>query len=84
VHVVFPSYSPSFTLSLYPSPTHWYKPSRQELLCLPVLHFCEKNDIFVCLRQLYREFLSDIFKYYNPKWFIPSIFLLSMLVPLLW
>jgi hypothetical protein len=50
----------------------------------------EKNDIFVYLGYLYREFYYDnsiyiyiyMCVYYILNWFIPSIFLLSTLVPL--
>jgi hypothetical protein len=32
----------------------------QDLLYLPVLNFCFKKDIFVCLWWLYREFHCNI------------------------
>jgi hypothetical protein len=62
VYTVFAPYSPSYILSPHPLSSHWYQPPRQDLFCPPVLQF-KKNDIFVCLRQLYREFLCDISMY---------------------
>jgi hypothetical protein len=50
VYTVFSLYSPYYTLSLYPSSSHWYQLPGQKLFCLPLLQFCKKNGIFVCLR----------------------------------
>jgi hypothetical protein len=49
VYKIFAPYSPSYTLSLYPLPSHWYHLLGQDLFCFPVLHFCKKN-FFVCSR----------------------------------
>jgi hypothetical protein len=85
--IVFPPCLPSYTLSPYPYPSHWYQPPKQDLFCLPALCFWKKNDIF-CLFKIAIQGVSlwhfHENMYYNPNWFIPSLFLLSTLVPFLW
>jgi hypothetical protein len=85
-YIVFPPYSPSYTLSLYLPP-----PPRTNPHTGPVLPSCsffekKKKDIFVCLRLLYRCFILTFPCIYikNLNWFIPSVFLLSTLVLFLW
>jgi hypothetical protein len=47
VHTVFAPYSPSYTLSPHPSPSHCYPSSpQQDLVCPPVLRFCKKKKCF--------------------------------------
>jgi hypothetical protein len=62
VHTVFAPYSPSYTLSPHPPPFYQYQPPTHRT-CSALLFskfVKEKNDTFVCLRQLYREFPFDI------------------------
>jgi hypothetical protein len=46
-----------------------------------------KNKMALCLFKIATQevslWYSHVCMYYNPKWFIPSIFLLSTLVPVL-
>jgi hypothetical protein len=57
-------YSLSYTLSLYPLPSHWYLP-RQDLFCFPVPCFCKKKkmtflfakDRLFCLTFLWNTFI---------------------------
>jgi hypothetical protein len=63
MYIVFAPYSPSYTLSPHPPHSHWYQSLRQDLFCPPILFsdfVKENNGIFVCLRELYREFSCDI------------------------
>jgi hypothetical protein len=55
VYTIFPPYSPSYTLSLYP-PRHWYQPPRQYLFYLPVLQF-EKRHF-----SLFKIFVQSFIK----------------------
>jgi hypothetical protein len=57
---------------------------RQDLFCLSIYVFVLKNDIF-CLFKIQGLSLCHfhVYMYCNPKWFISSIFLLSILVPFL-
>jgi hypothetical protein len=51
VYTVFPPYSPSYNLALYPPLFCWYQSPRQDMFCLPILGFCKQklNYTFVCL-----------------------------------
>jgi hypothetical protein len=82
-YLIFPPYSASNTFSLYPPPPTDTN-SRQDLFCLPVL-VLKKKILFVKIAMQgvsLRHF--HVYMYYNPNWLIPSIFLLSILVPFLW
>jgi hypothetical protein len=57
-YVIFPPYSPFYTFFLYFPPSYWYEP--------PVTSwslFLKKKDIFVHIRQLYRDCLCGISMY---------------------
>jgi hypothetical protein len=58
VYIIFLPYSPSYSISFYPTPlTSTSSPDRTYLtLLFSVL----QKIIFVCLRQLYREFRNKI------------------------
>jgi hypothetical protein len=43
VYIIFPTYLPSFTLSIHLPPSCWYQPPGQDLFCLPVLNFWKKK-----------------------------------------
>jgi hypothetical protein len=45
--IIFPPYSHSYILSLYPTPFHYCQPLRQDLFCLPGFHFWKKNFLFI-------------------------------------
>jgi hypothetical protein len=75
-----PPCSPPFTPSHIPLPT--VTNPRQDLFQLPVL--CFGKAFFVCLRWLHREFPCDTCMYYVLNSFIPSLFLLSTLIPFFW
>jgi hypothetical protein len=80
-YIVFLSHSPFYTLSLYPPFSHWYQPPYRT--CFTLLFPIFEKKFFVHSRYLSRVFHCDIYiyMYYKPNWFIPSIFLLSTLVP---
>jgi hypothetical protein len=84
-YIVFLPHSPSYTLSLYPPPSHCTNP--QTGPALPSCSLFLKKDI-VCLFKIAIQGVSlcyfYVYMYYNPNWFIPFIFLLSTLVPFLW
>jgi hypothetical protein len=78
------SFPTSYPLPLVPTPS-----PRQNLLCPCVLRFCKKtnkNKTF-CLFKIAIQGVSlwhfHVYMYYNPNWFISSIFLLFYLSPLL-
>jgi hypothetical protein len=85
VYRIFLPYSPfnPFPYFLSP-PTGTHPPDRNCFAFLISVFVKKKKDIFVCLRWLYRVFYCDISMYNNLNWLIPSIFLLSILVPFLW
>jgi hypothetical protein len=89
VYTVFAPYSPSFTLSPPPLPSHWYQTllSGRTWSTLLFSDFVkEKNKIKFLLKITTQEFSLwhfHVCMYYSPIWFISSIFLLSTLVPFL-
>jgi hypothetical protein len=83
VHTVFALYSPSSTLSLYPAPPHT---GTNHPPCS--LNYKNQNDIFVCSKELYREFPCDISMYIciitqtgsfplSPFYFTPLLMVIS-------
>jgi hypothetical protein len=93
-YIIFLPYSPSYTLPLYPPPPTCTKPPGKDLFYLSVLHFFSHFCLFeiaiqgVSLWHFHIYICVYIYIYiciyHNPKWFIPSIFLLSTLIPFLW
>jgi hypothetical protein len=84
-YIVFPLHSPSYTLSLYLPPSHWYQlPNRTYFTFLFFIfrksHFC----LFKIPIQGVSLWYFHVYMYYNLNWFIPPIFLLSTLVFFLW
>jgi hypothetical protein len=71
---------PTFVPHIFPPPTGT-SPPRQDLLLPPVLQFCKiKNMIFFLFKVSTRGvslWNFHVYMYYNPNWFISSIFLLS-------
>jgi hypothetical protein len=43
MYTCFVSYSPSYSLFQPPPHSHWYLPSGQELINLPILWFCRRK-----------------------------------------
>jgi hypothetical protein len=80
-YIIFPLHSPFCTLSLCP-PTHTLVGTNTQTgHLLPTWSPFLKKGIFVCLRlQRVSLWYFHVYMYYNPNWFIPSIFLLSTLV----
>jgi hypothetical protein len=76
LHNIF-TISPSYTLSLHPTPAYWYQSPRQDLFFPPVLHFCLRYTL-ISLWHFH------VYMYYNSNWLISSIFLLYALIPFLW
>jgi hypothetical protein len=72
---------------LLPPPTGT-NPPRQNLFCPPVLWFCKRKKWHLCLFKIATQgvFLWHIhvYMYYNPNWFMSSIFLFSTIVCFLW
>jgi hypothetical protein len=95
-HVIFPPYSSSYFVSLiftllhpflisFPLPlVSTFNPTGP---ALPSWFYFAKKWHF-CLFKIAIQEVSlwyfHVYMYYNPNWFIPSIFLLSMLIPFLW
>jgi hypothetical protein len=71
------------------SPSHGATP-RQDLFHPPVLWFCKrkKKESQFCLFKITLQGVSlwhfHLYMHHNPNWFVPSIFLLSILIPFLW
>jgi hypothetical protein len=78
VYTVFALYSPSHVLP----PPHWYQPplSRTCSAFLFSSFVKEKKKTFLFVYKSY----TGSWEFYNPNWFISSIFLLSTLVSILW
>jgi hypothetical protein len=53
VHTVFVPYSPSFTLSPHPPPSHWY-----QLPSPPGLRFCKNKNWHLCLFKIATQEVS--------------------------
>jgi hypothetical protein len=45
MYTIFIAYSPTYTLPLHSTPSHWYQSPRQDLFCPPVLQFCKKKKM---------------------------------------
>jgi hypothetical protein len=77
-YMVFAPYSLSYTHYLYPSPSHWYQSTDRTCFALLFTVF-EKKSHF-CLFNIAIQGVSlwhfHVYMYYNPNWFIPSVFLL--------
>jgi hypothetical protein len=56
---------------------------RQDLFYLSILHFLKKGIFLKILIQGVSLWHFHVYMYYNPTWFIFSVFLLSTLVPFL-
>jgi hypothetical protein len=82
-----PPHSPSYILFLYPLPAEGYiqPPGRT---CFTFLSFVMEKKRHFCLLKISIQrvllWKFHVYMYYNPNWFIPSIFLLSILVLFLW
>jgi hypothetical protein len=75
----------SYTLSLYPTLSSGYQPA--DRTCFTFLSSIFERRHF-CLYKIATQGVSlwhfHVYMYYYLNWFIPSIFLLSTLVPFLW
>jgi hypothetical protein len=65
---IFPLHSSSYTLTLYPPPSQWYQPPGRTCFTFLFFAFEKQNKtkrafLFVCLRELYREFPCDMSMY---------------------
>jgi hypothetical protein len=73
------------TLSWNPLPSQCYQTPRQDMLSLSVLWFCKRKNWHFCLFKIVIQGVSlwhfHLYMYYNPLWFITSIFVLSTLAP---
>jgi hypothetical protein len=77
-YIIFLPYSFFYTFSLYPPPSYWCQLPRQELFYLPHFgkrHFCLYN--VTIWEVTFWHF--HVYVYYNPNWFILSIFLLMVI-----
>jgi hypothetical protein len=81
-YIILPLKSPSYTLSLYPSPSYWYQPPGR--ICFILLFFVFEKKHF-CLFKVAVQGISfwhfHSYMYYNSNCLIPSIFFLSTLIP---
>jgi hypothetical protein len=75
-YTIFPSYSPSYTLSLYP-PTPYTGTNPPEGHVLPSYSLVFENKRHFYLFKIYTGCFIVTFPYYYLNWFNPSIFLLS-------
>jgi hypothetical protein len=80
-HIHPPTLFPHITLPLVPTSLHH---RRQYMFCSPILWFCKRKkwhfDTYAVSFPVALPCIYD----YNTNRFIPSIFLLSSLVPFLW
>jgi hypothetical protein len=45
VYIIFPPYSPSYTISPHSPRSYWYQPPSQDLFGPPGLQFCNRKKI---------------------------------------
>jgi hypothetical protein len=73
-YIIFSLYLPSYTLPLYPLPSHWYQLS--ERTCFTFMFSIFQKRHF-CLFKIVIWGVSlwhfHVYMYYNPNWFIPCI-----------
>jgi hypothetical protein len=84
-YIIFWPYSPSYTFSLHPPPSHWCQLS--DSTCFTFLFsIFEKRHFYLnkTAIQGVSRWHFHVHMYYNPNWFTLSIFRLSTLVLFLW
>jgi hypothetical protein len=71
--MTFPTYSPSYILSLCPAPLPLLPTSRQDLFYLPVLHLKKKRHFLLIQDSYTGSFIivSPCLYLLSPDWFIP-------------
>jgi hypothetical protein len=84
-NIIFPLCSVSHSFSLYPPSSQWNQPPDSTCFIFLFSVF-EKRQFYVFKIALHGVYLWHFYvhMHYNSNWFMPSIFLLTILVTLLW
>jgi hypothetical protein len=88
MYTVFALYSPSHAFSHFLSSSCWYQCPQTGPVLLVLQFWKRKSKWHFCLFKIATQGASlwhfHVYMYYNPNWFISSVFLLSTLVLFFW